>query len=77
MVLIQKDTSIFVNSESVEELETGTRRYPYKSLTPALKEVLNEHHGSSLSVSIFVMEGTSTLDSDKFTTLNVAHLTIR
>ena len=77
MVLILKDTSIFVNSESVEELETGTRRYPYKSLSPALKEALNEHHGSSLTISIFVMEGTSTLDRDKFTTLDVAHLTIR
>ena len=77
MVLILKNTSIFVNSESVEEIEMGSRRYPYKSLSPALKEVLNEHRGSSLSISIFVMEGTTTRDSDKFTTLDVAHLTIR
>ena len=50
MVLILKNTSIFVNSESVEEIEMGTCRYPYKSLSAALKEVLNEHRGSSLPI---------------------------
>ena len=61
----------------MEELETGTRQFPYKSIVPAFKEVLNEHRGTSLHISVFVMEGTTTRYSDKIVTLEVAHLTLR
>ena len=55
----------------MEELETGTRVFPYKSLVSALKEVLNEHRGTSELINVFVKEGTITRFSDHLTTLNV------
>ena len=70
-IRISADPAIFVDLGSLEELETGTRAFPYKSLVAALKEVLNEHRGTSEHVHVFVKEGSVIRFSDHITTLNV------
>ena len=70
------DLSIYVNPDSLEELELGTRAHPYKSIIAAMKEVLNEHHGSAEDISIFIKEGTINYFSEKMVTLNIGSLSL-
>ncbi|CDW82608.1 UNKNOWN [Stylonychia lemnae] len=49
---------IYVNSLSREELELGTKRYPYTQLQTAFIEIFNQYAGTEVQYQILIMENT-------------------
>ena len=63
------DTAIFVNPDSREELELGTRMFPYKDIVAPLKEILRNHMATTEDIVVFVKEGTTSYFNEKMVTL--------
>ena len=63
------DSALFVNAESREELELGTRQFPYKDIVAPLKEILRNHMETTEDIVVFVMEGTTNYFTEKMVTL--------
>ena len=60
---------MFVNSDSREELELGTRKFPFKDIVAPLKEILRNHIATTEDLVVFVKEGTTNYFNQKMVTL--------
>ena len=49
----------YVNSESLEVVELGSRRYPYKSLNLVFVELLNYFSHKDVTINVYIMERTT------------------
>ena len=68
--------TIYINAQSKEDTELGTREFPYKSLQSPFLEVL--HKLTSLAdLEILVKEDTTNFVNSQIYTLSLASLTLK
>ena len=54
-----RPTDYYVDPDSSEIIELGTKKYPYKNIALVFIEILNFHSNSNRSISIFLKEFTT------------------
>ncbi|CAI2378198.1 unnamed protein product [Moneuplotes crassus] len=59
-----RNLNFYINPESQEIMELGTKTYPYRTAKPVFVEILKQHSHKDYNISIYVMENTNTFIED-------------
>ena len=70
--------NFYINPDTIEIIEMGSQKYPYKNLKSALSEILNYFSHKNFNITIFLKEGTRAYlqDSNSYL-LNITSVTLK